>query len=122
MKKLIRYNDYENDPLSLGNACNGIAARCDLNKGKQFQLDDAIDAKVISGKMYYEKNMTFAAQVGPTVSRLSALNHLSTPFTNAGTCMKYDAARPATSFLVVSTNALGQAPSARWSPHRRLCV
>ena len=57
MKKLIRYNDYENDPLSLGNACNGIAARCDLNKGKEFQLDDAIDAKVISGSMFYIKKM-----------------------------------------------------------------
>eukprot|EP00931_Biecheleriopsis_adriatica_P081218 TRINITY_DN54552_c0_g1_i1.p1 TRINITY_DN54552_c0_g1~~TRINITY_DN54552_c0_g1_i1.p1 ORF type:complete len:617 (-),score=89.13 TRINITY_DN54552_c0_g1_i1:165-1748(-) len=65
-KKLMRYNDWQRDPLSLGDACNAIAARCDLNNisTESWQLDGAIDAKVSTVTM--GKTLSFLAQNGPT--------------------------------------------------------
>ena len=62
VKKLIRYNDYQHDPLSLGDACHQIASRCDLNPGGS--AFGAIDAKV-TDIAFARRNFAFA-QSGPT--------------------------------------------------------
>ncbi|KNC83961.1 hypothetical protein SARC_03825 [Sphaeroforma arctica JP610] len=64
MKRMLRYNDYENDPLSLGQPGNAVAGRWDLAKGEKFQLDGAIDAKVTNIAM--GRDMKFWAVNGPT--------------------------------------------------------
>jgi len=46
MKVIMQYNEYETDPLSGGNPCNAIAARCDLPP--VFDAFGAEDAKVTS--------------------------------------------------------------------------
>jgi len=54
MKDIMRYNQYQSDPLSLGDACNGIAARCDLNvaeNGKRASPFGAIDAKITEASL-----------------------------------------------------------------------
>lgn len=65
-KRVLRYNDWQHDSLSLDNACNAVASRCDLNNisDAQWQLDGAIDAKVTSVAM--AKQLFFQAQQGPT--------------------------------------------------------
>ncbi len=45
MKHIMRYNQWQTDPLSLGNACNSIASRCDLNAEDPFPVG-ALDCKV----------------------------------------------------------------------------
>eukprot|EP00121_Abeoforma_whisleri_P011935 Awhi_evm1s11015 len=44
-KHVMRYNNYKEDPLSLGKPGNAIAGRKDLDPGAGFELDGAIDAK-----------------------------------------------------------------------------
>lgn len=52
MKSIMRYNNYQNDPLSLKDACKQISARCDLNTPwsqntlNGFSAFGAIDCKV----------------------------------------------------------------------------
>ena len=48
MQALMRSNHYQTDPLSLGNACNQIACRQDLNKGDDYDCSGATDAKITS--------------------------------------------------------------------------
>eukprot|EP01117_Protostelium_nocturnum_P000224 TRINITY_DN1029_c0_g1_i1.p1 TRINITY_DN1029_c0_g1~~TRINITY_DN1029_c0_g1_i1.p1 ORF type:complete len:536 (+),score=155.22 TRINITY_DN1029_c0_g1_i1:223-1608(+) len=71
MKKIIRYNQYQTDPLSLNNACNGVAARCDLNTKEcpgsptnTQRAFGAIDAKLTSNQL--AKTMSAEIISGPT--------------------------------------------------------
>jgi len=64
MKKIMRYNEYQVDPLSLQDACRGISARCDLNPPwaentlNSYSAFGGIDSKItsadLSGKMIAE--------------------------------------------------------------------
>lgn len=65
VKRLIRYNNFQNDPLAQGDACHQIAARCDLNQpGKRAEAFGAIDAKVTNVQL--AKRNAAVAQSGPT--------------------------------------------------------
>ena len=67
LKRAIRYNDFQNDTLSRGDACNQISARCDLNTGLARTLSGGIDGKVSSIKlMRREASPLFWAQQGPS--------------------------------------------------------
>ncbi|GFR04137.1 putative phospholipase B-like 2 [Trichonephila clavata] len=82
MTKLMRYNDYTNDPLSRCNctppysAENAIAARCDLNPENGtypfaalgHRQHGATDMKLTSSEMF--KNLEFVAFGGPTYDPL----------------------------------------------------
>jgi len=69
-KKQLRYNDYQNDPLSLQDACRGISARCDLNTPwtentlNGFSAFGAIDGKMTDSDK--SKRMESKAISGPT--------------------------------------------------------
>lgn len=65
-QRVIRYNDWQHDPLSLGNACNAVSSRCDLNPigSSTWQLEGGIDAKASSVTM--GMSLKFVAQNGPT--------------------------------------------------------
>eukprot|EP01134_Creolimax_fragrantissima_P003660 CFRG3660T1 len=67
MQRIMRYNDFENDPLSLGQPGNAIAGRWDLAKGEKFQLDGAIDAKITNVGM--GRKLIFMAVNGPTTDQ-----------------------------------------------------
>lgn len=44
---MMRYNEWQTDPLSLGDACNSVSARCDLNPpAKNPFTFGGIDCKV----------------------------------------------------------------------------
>eukprot|EP01117_Protostelium_nocturnum_P000200 TRINITY_DN10274_c0_g1_i1.p1 TRINITY_DN10274_c0_g1~~TRINITY_DN10274_c0_g1_i1.p1 ORF type:complete len:528 (-),score=99.65 TRINITY_DN10274_c0_g1_i1:58-1641(-) len=50
-KKIMRYNNYQQDPFALNNSCNGISARCDLNvpfcsSGLNPRLHGGLDSKI----------------------------------------------------------------------------
>jgi len=65
MKRIMRYNEWQTDPLSLGDSCNSISARCDLDPpANDPQAFGAIDAKV-SDFHHVKKGITKAVN-GPT--------------------------------------------------------
>lgn len=67
MKSIMRYNDWQTDPLSLGNSCNSISSRCDLNppsNAAYLGAFGAIDAKIADSKDV--KDMKTLAVAGPT--------------------------------------------------------
>ncbi|KAL9656174.1 hypothetical protein ABK040_007791 [Willaertia magna] len=66
VQRLIRKNEFKQDPFSLGDACNQVAARCDLNAptAPRHRAFGAIDAKVTD--IYMAKENIALAQNGPT--------------------------------------------------------
>jgi len=70
MKAMMRYNEYQTDPLALHDACRGISARCDLNPPwaqntmNGYSPFGAIDSKITTNAMIY--NMESTAVSGPT--------------------------------------------------------
>ena len=62
LKKLLRYNKYQTDPLSHGKASWAIDSRYDIEKNKMF---GATDAKVISARrVWFDQSAII--QSGPT--------------------------------------------------------
>lgn len=70
MKRIMRYNDFQNDPLSLKDACKSISARCDLNvpwSGETlngYSAFGGLDSKVTDNTML--KEFLAHAVCGPT--------------------------------------------------------
>jgi len=70
MKDIMRYNEYQTDPLSLHDACRGISARCDLNPPwAKDTLNDyspfgGVDSKVSSN--WLSSTQTSEIVCGPT--------------------------------------------------------
>jgi len=70
MKHIMRYNQYQTDPLSLQDACKGISARCDLNPpwvNRSLNVYDAFgatDAKITTNTMVPSRVAVVVA--GPT--------------------------------------------------------
>jgi len=71
-KKFIRYNNYKNDPLSLGDAGNQISARYDLNQGSDRSAFGGIDGKVTSYKLV-QQGIAYG-QSGPTHDQVPFFN------------------------------------------------
>jgi len=70
MKTIMRYNQWQSDPLSLHDSCRGISARCDLNPPwansplNYYSAFGATDAKITEANM--SSQMETAAVSGPT--------------------------------------------------------
>jgi len=70
MKEIMRYNEYQIDPLSLKDACRGISARCDLNPPwnhdtlNNYSTFGGIDSKITSNKL--SSTSTSEIVCGPT--------------------------------------------------------
>jgi len=71
MKHMMRYNEYQTDPLSLKDACRGISARCDLNDPwvgnntlNGWSPFGGIDCKLTND--VFIKQQTTLAVAGPT--------------------------------------------------------
>jgi len=70
MKKIMRYNQYQTDPLSLHDACKQISARCDLNTPwagptlNGWAAFGGIDSKITDNVMI--KTQSAWAVSGPT--------------------------------------------------------
>ena len=76
-KKFMRYNDYKNDNLSLGNPANTIAAREDLYSDTP-KCHGAIDAKFVSVKELLEKKNIIHIISGPTNDQQETFSWLNT--------------------------------------------
>ena len=61
LQAIERYNKWQVDPLSLGDSCRGISARCDLNSPATngtlngFSAFGAIDCKVCDAKAFQSR-------------------------------------------------------------------
>jgi hypothetical protein len=65
MKHIMRYNEWQTDPLSEGNACDSISARCDLNPPEEGpEPFGAIDCKITYPSL--SSKMESTAICGPT--------------------------------------------------------
>jgi len=70
MKKIMRYNEFQTDPLSLRDACRSISARCDLNTPwsnntlNGFSAFGGIDSKITDNTLV--ENYLVWAVNGPT--------------------------------------------------------
>jgi hypothetical protein len=67
MKRIMRYNQYQTDTLSLHDACKGISARCDLNApwdGHGWDAFGGIDSKITDNTMM--KTLSAWTVSGPT--------------------------------------------------------
>jgi hypothetical protein len=64
MEGLMQYNDWQNDPMSLGSASLSIAARGDLNTRPSFA--GAIDSKLSSIRHLHSNQKSVFARVGQT--------------------------------------------------------
>jgi len=80
-KRIMRYNDFKNDPLSFGNPANAIASRIDLD-GKSPICMGAYDAKISSYNNIKDGN-TIHIIAGPTYD-----NQTSFQFSNATSVCK----------------------------------
>jgi hypothetical protein len=69
MKRIMRYNDWQHDPYSLGSPVNQISARGDL-KQHESQADcmGGIDSKIVDHSLI--QHLVFVAQGGPTHDQL----------------------------------------------------
>jgi hypothetical protein len=78
MQRLMRYNDYAHDPLSLNEPANAIASRYDLRSvnttGTQPKAYGAVDAKLTSAS-----RMAAAAASGALVSAVNGPTHDAQP-------------------------------------------
>ena len=65
MQSMLRSNKWQTDPLSLGNACFAISARCDLNPPNlRYKAWGGIDCKITDNNMAVA--MASTAVNGPT--------------------------------------------------------
>jgi len=70
MKSIMRYNQFQRDPLSLRDACRSISARCDLNTPwsnntlNGFSAFGGIDSKIVDNTLI--ENFSAWAVSGPT--------------------------------------------------------
>jgi len=70
MRKIMRFNEYQTDPLSLHDACRSISARCDLNSPwavdtlNNYSAFGALDSKITNQAMV--PKMENIAVAGPT--------------------------------------------------------
>jgi len=70
-KALLRYNDYQNDPLSLGDPGNAPASRFDLEKKQPMPLG-GYDTKATSVSLFFDS--TSHAIYGPTTQQQAPFN------------------------------------------------
>lgn len=96
-RKLLRYNDFENDPLSKGQADNVIAYRGDLNKNPScfgetdLKFTSIKDIKRKEGKKVYLINGPSSDQHEPfDWSNTTCRNSNPIRYTNYGQVNKYD--------------------------------